>query len=95
MAVLEFVVVVLLGAAAAGALLRLVSDAVLTWRALIARRVVVNLKTGRALDGLLVRRAGDLLFLRNATALEPGAEPAPLDGEAVVARADIDFIQAL
>jgi hypothetical protein len=67
----------------------------LGWRVLYARRVVVNLKTGRALDGLLVRRAGDLLFLREATALEPGAEPVRLDGDAVVGRADIDFIQAL
>lgn len=95
MAVLEIVVVVLLGLAAAGALLRLAFDWWLTWQKLIARRVVVNLKTGRALDGVLVRKSGDLLFLRNATALEPGSSPAPLDGEAVVARADIDFIQAL
>lgn len=67
----------------------------LTWRGLSSRRVVVNLKTGRALDGVLVRKSGDLLFLRNATALEPGSAPAGLDGEAVVARSEIDFIQAL
>jgi hypothetical protein len=46
-------------------------------------------------DGLLVKRSGDLLFLREATALEPGAEPVRLDGSAVIARADVDFIQAL
>jgi small nuclear ribonucleoprotein (snRNP)-like protein len=67
----------------------------LVWRGLHSRRVVVNLKSGRALDGLLVRRSADLLFLRNATVMEPGAEPARLDGEAVIARADVDFIQAL
>jgi hypothetical protein len=56
---------------------------------------VVNLKSGRAVDGFLVHRAGDLLFLKEATALEPGAEPVRLDGSAVIQRADVDFIQAL
>jgi hypothetical protein len=94
-AVLQIVVAVLLGLAAGGALYRLAFDGWLSWRRMNARRVVVNLKTGRALDGVLVRKSGDLLFLRNATALEPGSTPAALDGEAVVARSEIDFIQAL
>jgi hypothetical protein len=96
-AVLEVVVVGLLVLAVAGALARLALDlsASFAWRRLLARRVVVNLKSGRGVDGLLVKRAGDLLFLRNAQALEPGAEPVRIDGETVVARADIDFIQAL
>ena len=63
------------------------------WRTVTGRRVVLNLKTGRAVDGLLVRRTGGLLFLRQAVALEPGAEPAPVDGEVVVLRGEIDFIQ--
>lgn len=65
------------------------------WRLVVARRVVVNLKSGRAIDGLLVRRSGGLLFLKNAVLHEPDAEPVPLDGEAVVERSQIDFIQAL
>lgn len=85
----------LVGVAVLAALLLPLVLTARAWRSLTSRRVVVNLKTGRALDGLLVRRRADLLFLRNATALEPGAEPMPLDGEAVVARADIDFIQAV
>lgn len=65
------------------------------WGVVVARRVVVNLKTGRALDGVLVRRDGPLLFLRNAVLLEEGSEPAAVDGEAVVLAGEIDFIQAL
>ncbi|QOP64902.1 RNA binding protein [Arthrobacter phage Brynnie] len=65
------------------------------WAVVVARRVVVNLKSGRALDGVLVRRDGPLLFLKNAVLLEEGNEPAAIDGEAVVQAADIDFIQAL
>lgn len=65
------------------------------WAVVVARRCVVNLKTGRAVDGVLVRRDGGLLFLKNAVLLEPGQEPAAIDGEAVVQSGDIDFIQAL
>jgi len=65
------------------------------WAVVYARRVVVNLKTGRAIDGLLVRKDGPLLFLKNAVLLEEGSEPAAIDGEAVVHAAEIDFIQAL
>ena len=92
-AVLQIVVVVLVGLAAALALVRLVLDWAYSWRSLVATRVVINLKSGRGLDGLLVRKAGELLFLRQATALEPGSQPQPVDGEAVVQRRDVDFIQ--
>ncbi|UVF61128.1 RNA binding protein [Arthrobacter phage Aoka] len=64
------------------------------WRRLDSRRVVVNLKSGQAIDGSLVRRRGALLFLKNATLHEPGAEPVPLDGEIIIDRAEVDFIQA-
>jgi hypothetical protein len=94
-AVLQIVVVVLVGLAAALVIARLVLEWAHSWRSLVAHRVVINLKTGRGLDGLLVRKSGDLLFLRNATALEPGVAPAPMDGETVVQKQDIDFIQTL
>lgn len=93
--ILQVAVVVLVGLAALLAVVRMVLDWAFSWRTLVARRVVINLKTGRGLDGLLVRKAGDLLFLREATALEPGSAPAPIDGETVVQRQDIDFIQTL
>lgn len=61
----------------------------------VARRCVVNLKSGRAVDGVLVRKDGPLLFLKNAVLLEQGSEPAAIDGETVVEAVDVDFIQAL
>jgi hypothetical protein len=91
--VLQIALLFVLGIA--GGYLAVWTRAWFEWRPLLSRRVVINLKTGRAVDGLLVRRTGDLLFLRNATAFEPGATPAGLDGEAVVLRSEIDFIQAL
>lgn len=66
------------------------------WAPVVARRCVVNLRGGAgAIDGVLVRKDGPLLFLKNAVLLEQGSEPAPIDGEAVVQCSHIDFIQAL
>jgi len=60
----------------------------------VFRRVIVNLKSGRAVDGALVRRSGPLLFLKNAFLLEEGRDPVPLDGETVIERAEVEFMQA-
>lgn len=65
------------------------------WRRLVARKVMVNLRSGNALGGFLVRRSGQLLTLREATLYEPGSDPAHIDGEAVVERSQVDFIQVL
>lgn len=94
-AAFEITVAALLGLAAVLVIGRLVMDWAYSWRTLVARRVIINLKTGRGLDGLLVRKSGQLLFLREATALEPGTPPAAIDGETVVQLSDVDFIQTL
>lgn len=62
------------------------------YRDLITKSVIVNLKTDKAFQGVLWQQRRDLLVLRNATLLEQGKE-APVDGEVVVERANIDFIQ--
>lgn len=64
-------------------------------RLVISRSVVVNLQTGRAVSGVLVDQQGPLLLIKNATVLEPGAEPLKVDGDIVVERSQVDFIQAL
>lgn len=60
------------------------------WR----RRVIVNLIGGASLDGIFYQQDGPLLVLKNATYLEPGAEPVPLDGDTVVERDQVLFMQA-
>lgn len=60
---------------------------------LVRRRVVVNLHTGRAFNGILWRQRGPLLVLRDVTMLEPGAQPTPVDGEIVIERDRVEFIQ--
>lgn len=66
----------------------------LAWRHVEARRIVVNLKSGQAIDGHLIRRRGPLLFIRNANLHEGTGDPVPLDGEVIIDRSEVDFIQA-
>lgn len=69
---------------------------VLPWtRTLIHRAIVVNLDTGRAFRGVAWAKRGPLLILRDATMFEPGVEPVPVDGEVVLDRARIEFIQVV
>lgn len=65
-------------------------------RLAVRDRVVVNLGTGHALTGVLWRRAGRHLVLRDASLMEPGASKAqPMDGETIVDRAEVLFVQRL
>lgn len=67
----------------------------LAWRRIAVRqRVVVNL-AGRAFSGILWAQRGPLLVLREATLLEAGRAPQPVDGEVVIERARVEFTQVL
>jgi small nuclear ribonucleoprotein (snRNP)-like protein len=59
------------------------------------RQIIVNLKTERAFRGILWRRGGRYLVLRNAELVRPGGETVQMDGEVVVERANVDFIQVV
>ena len=65
------------------------------WRTLLRRRVIVNLTNGTAIHGVLYRQSGPLLILKNAQYLEKGVEPTTLDGDTVVERTNVIFIQAI
>lgn len=64
------------------------------WRRLVRRAVVVNLDNGDAFRGILFEQRGPLLVLRNAEVVIPGGAR-PVDGEVVVERARVTFIQVL
>lgn len=59
----------------------------------VRERALVNLDDGRAFDGILWAKRGPLLVLRDAHLLEPGAEPTTVDGEVVIERSRVTFIQ--
>lgn len=63
-------------------------------RVLVHRQVVVNLVDGSSIQGVLYNDPGNLIVLKNALYLEPGAEPAPLDGDTVIERDKVLFVQA-
>lgn len=60
----------------------------------MSRRVMVNLATGNAIDGILWDERGPLLVLRDASLHEDGGS-APLDGEVIVERDRIAFVQVV
>lgn len=56
--------------------------------------VVATMKTGAAFRGVLFEADGRSLVLRNAEALRPGDESLiPVDGEVLLARSDVEFLQ--
>jgi len=59
----------------------------------IYRNVLVNLEDGRAFTGILYGRRGPLLILRQAELIEPGQPPIAVDGEVIVERNRVSFIQ--
>lgn len=64
------------------------------YRNLIAQSLLVNLKTDKAFSGVLWDDTRDLLVLRNVTMHEHGTDT-EMDGEVVIERVNIDFIQKL
>jgi small nuclear ribonucleoprotein (snRNP)-like protein len=60
---------------------------------LVRKKVVVNLHSNRAFVGILWAQRGPLLVLRNATMHEPGGQPSAVDGEVVIERGQVEFIQ--
>lgn len=76
----------------------------MTWAALfwwrppcLLRRVVVNLKNDRdvAMRGVLFSSRGPWLTLKDCTALRVQGPPAKVDGDVVVHRGNVSFIQVL
>lgn len=57
-------------------------------------RVIVNLKNQtRAFRGVLWQETGGWLVLKHAEVLEDRSAPKPVDGEVLIERRDVDFIQ--
>jgi len=59
------------------------------------REVVVNTTTERAFRGVLWRKHRRYLVLRNAHLLKAKGETVPMDGEVVIDREKVDFVQVI
>lgn len=61
----------------------------------VKRKVIVNTKTGKAFRGILWRRSFGLLVLKQAELLTSGREVVGMDGDVVVQKENVDFMQVL
>ncbi len=61
----------------------------------LQRKVLVNLMSGNAISGVCTYDGRQALILRGATVHESGSDPAAADGEIVIDRINVDFIQIL
>lgn len=64
------------------------------------KRVIINLKSGTSIRGLLYRHANGYIVVREADLLQSlgkpaGAKPVSVDGEVLVRSDDVDFIQVV
>lgn len=57
--------------------------------------MIVNLKSGETLSGVLWEARGPWLTLRKSAILQAGSAPTPIDGDAVVHRDNIAFTQVV
>lgn len=58
------------------------------------KRVMVNLTTGTAIDGILWGDRGPLIVLKDAN-VHTNGQSAALDSEVIIERTRIDFVQVL
>ncbi len=59
----------------------------------VKQQVIVNTKTDKSFKGLLWQKTSDYLILRGARMLRGRDTPIALDGELVIYRDNVDFLQ--
>ena len=64
-------------------------------RRLAHRKILVNLLSGNAISGVCTHEERYALIVKGATVHEPGSDPVPADGEILIDRSNVDFIQLL
>lgn len=57
------------------------------------RKVLVALFSGTAVSGVLTKTAGHFLIVAGATVFEDTANPMQADGEIVIDRINVDYVQ--
>lgn len=61
----------------------------------VLERVIVNTRTEKAFRGLVWRLRRRYLVLREVEMIRPGGETVPVEGEMLIERANVDFIQVV
>jgi hypothetical protein len=89
-----FVVLCLGVLAIAGAVVVHLIDVIWARRLMVRRRVLVSLRSGSAVTGLLWARRGRTLVLKSAELLEQGSAPVVMDGDVILDRDQVEYVQA-
>lgn len=91
---LAVAVLTLGGLAIIGAVVWHAIDVLGTRRLALRKKVLVNLHSGVAFKGVLWASKGRLLILRGVELLELNADPVSLDGDVLVDRDQVAWVQA-
>ena len=59
------------------------------------KQIIINTKTDRAFRGLLWEKRRRILVLRSVEMVKPGGDVVKVDGEVVIERENVDFIQVV
>lgn len=65
------------------------------WNVAVRHRVIVNLVTGRAINGVLLKKSGPILLLGDCQVQDDQGGWVAVDGQVVVERSRVEFVQAL
>ena len=65
------------------------------WKRHLRHRLIVNLKTGKTIAGVLWTADRNLLVLKAAELVDDTGRAVTLDGDIVVERANVDFVQSI
>ena len=61
----------------------------------VHRRVLISLKSGNAVSGLVARKIGDTYVLKGGMVHAPNSQPLQAEGELLVERENVDYMQFL
>ncbi|KIQ15331.1 hypothetical protein [Rhodococcus sp. MEB064] len=61
----------------------------------VHRRVMINLKSSTAIEGVVTTSRGRLIEVKDAVVHQTGTQPAPVDGSIVIEKEHVDFIQLI
>lgn len=61
----------------------------------VVRQVIVNTRSDKAFRGVLWKRTGGYLVLRNVQLLKPRGDVTEIDGEVMILAANVDFVQVV
>jgi hypothetical protein len=64
-------------------------------RLMLRRRVLVTLESGVSFSGVLWGKRGEYLVLKSAQMHDVGERAVPVDGELVIERGQVDYVQVL